>query len=414
MENIVLFLFYAFVSLLPFERIPTFEAGGFTVKISYIFFILLAIGFLVLYKKSIIKRVGWDIKLLAALWLFALISTLFYSSNLTRGLIILSMWAFSFAVYFVSSNLTKNHQEKIKNLIIVSAIITSFFGLYQFIADSVGVAEKFTLLSHHYTKAILGFPRAQSVALEPLYFANFLFAPIFITFGYFINKDNKIFNKYSILQIILLAAFILAVSRGAYIAMAVSVLGLIAYLIIIKKPLKLIGCFISIALALAISFLCVKVLNGTKASQGAIDHSVVYVGNTDKDSSALDRIGTYKLAFKYFKEKPLLGNGLASFGTAVTPENKKKDGIYQTVNNQYLELLTENGIVGLLIFLAFLIFLLIQVILKAKSVSIKSKNSIVMLSLAIFAILVQYNFFSTLYIVYIWAFLGMLKGEVSD
>jgi O-antigen ligase len=259
-----------------------------------------------------------------------------------------------------------------------------------------------------YTNIVLGYPRVQSVALEPLFFANFLLIPIFLTAGKYL-KSEKIFEKYWLILALFLTAFVLTVSRGAYLALGISGVIFIMFLLAHKHFKKVLGIISALIIAIAISFCGIKYLNGNLAGEYALNHSVSYLQDTESDSSALDRIRTFRLAWDYFKERPALGNGLGSFGFIVPMLGADK---YQTVNNIYLEILTETGVIGALLFALFIIYYVLTSIAAIR----KNKKGINRLSsygllLGILAIFIQYNFFSTLYIIYVWAFMALLRRE---
>ena len=81
---------------------------------------------------------------------------------------------------------------------------------------------------------------------------------------------------------------------------------------------------------------------------------------------------------------------------------------YDIVNNQYIELLTETGWVGLSAFLFLIIFIIWRgVIAFYKSRNRFIKYTLVGLMSAFVATMFQYNFFSTLYIIPIWILIGI-------
>jgi len=412
-NKLFLYLVYGFFLLLPLERIPTIEAGGYTIKISYIFALFIFIFIFFSIKNIKIKLYDNSNLLLIALWMFS--ALVFLSSPSRRSFIILSMWAFVFLVYFIFSKILTNAKvrETVINIIIFISVLVSLFGLFQFFGDSLGLSARFTGLLPAYTKAILGFPRIQSVALEPLYFANFLLVPIFLSLGKYIGKAN-FFNKYFWISLLLLLNLGLTVSRGAYIAIVFTLIFLLIYLFISHQYKKIIGVLLVTLLATALSYLTIFKVNGSEAGKGFKEHSVIIFQDTNQDGSSMDRLATYRAAYEYFKERPLLGNGLGSFGLRFTPQEKQNAGTYATVNNEYIELLSENGIIGLALFLAFIISLLIAVIKRIRQNDLSQNNILIPVFLGCLAIFIQYNFFSTLYIIYIWAFLALLKSLTMD
>lgn len=416
-NKFISFLILAFFFTLPFERIPTFEFAGFTIKISYVVALILLIVFifnnpLLLFKKF---HLSVSDKILLIFWLFSFLSSLAVSPDIKRSMIILCLWAFVFLLYIFLSRVLSNKEirEKVYKITLFSSVVVCLFGLFQFIGDSFGFGADITGLRFQYTKAILGFPRIQSVALEPLYFANFLLVPFFISIvGYVQNKE--LFKGYFLTSILILTNIILSISRGAYIALGVSLFFFMIYLFLNRYKdnymNKLAGLVVIIVFSVIISFGLIYKLNGKQASSNFTDHSVVE--NVQSDGSASDRIKTYKIALDNFKDEPVLGTGAGSFGVLT---RKSEDGTgYGIVNNEYIEILSENGLVGFLLFFAFLIALILEYKTWLTKLGSNKKLMFIGLCFGFLAIFIQYNFFSTLYIIYIWAFLALLKSYAQE
>ena len=165
------------IFLLPFERIPSFKIHGFTIKLSYLVSVLvLMVAIMPQARKGFGSvKASLSDKLLGSLWLVGAFSLLF-SPNRSRSLVLLLLWAFVFSMYFITSRALKNQQFRVtaEKVIMITTLLVCIFGLYQFICDSLGLSTSYTGLRDMYTKMVLGFPRIQSVALEPLYFSNYL------------------------------------------------------------------------------------------------------------------------------------------------------------------------------------------------------------------------------------------------
>ena len=412
-NRFISFLILALFFTLPFERIPTFEFAGFTVKLSYIIATVLLFVFIFSHPLELFKKFQLSLsdKLLGAFWFFSLVSSLIVSPNIKRSLVILALWVFVFLAYIILSRLLAKSvtREKIFNIILTSSVLVCLFGIFQFIGDSFGLCTSVTGLRFEYTKVILGFPRIQSVALEPLYFANFLLVPFFISIVKYV-QNKEILKGYFWISILILVNIILTISRGAFIALGASLFVFMIYLLINRYKdnymNKFIGLIIIIFISATFSFGLINKLNGKQATSNFAEHSVVE--NVQEDGSALDRVGTYKLALSYFKSDPVLGIGTGGFGVLTKNPNGKNG--YGTVNNEYIEILSENGLVGLLLFLALLIVLAIECKNQYKNINPVDKLMFLGLFLGVLAILIQYNFFSTLYIIYIWAFMALLKS----
>ncbi len=430
LPNILSGLVLAIFFFLPFERIPTFDIGGFTVKISY----LLAIAFLsfwlfaLLFRKEKFTKFRGSEVVLAGLFVSDLIS--FTLAPTKRGLIFALLWLFMFLIYFSFSRLiAKINFEKIEKFLIAASILVSVFGLVQFLGDTFGAPTAFTGLLQRYTKEVFGFARIQSVALEPLYFANFLIIPIFISLRKYIFSA-KFFNPTFWLIMLFLINFLLTMSRGAFLGMGVALLIFSIYVFcnnnIENRFAKIGGGIVAFTLSLSICFGLIwlnQLVANSKAQKttGAdaprvqlassfLQQTTNIVPSERSDQSILERLGFYSSAIDSFKKKPIFGAGPASFGYLYTPAAQLATGQYLIVNNEYLELLAENGAVGLTLFLLFLAFLSREIWKATRLLTLDQKSIVIALSLGMLAILIQYNFFSTLYVISFWVFLAWLNS----
>lgn len=181
---------------LPFERIPSLDIAGVTVRISQI---LVLVGFwfliLLILKKDptlMSKRIlSWN-------WLFLLfiilsIPSWFYIVNFSRFLTTWIAVLLAFGASFLLANFSENIWQRLKDLTITMFFV-GLFAYYQFIGDLLGLPPSLTGLRMHYTKIVFGYPRLQSTALEPLYFAGMLFLPLFFCFSNIIISQKKLWN----------------------------------------------------------------------------------------------------------------------------------------------------------------------------------------------------------------------------
>jgi O-antigen ligase len=432
---IMLYLLYTLFFTLPFERIPTLEVFGFTLKASYIVAVILVASFIIKKYHSITYSTSDYI--LVLFWLFGSI-TLLWSVNTQLGAIIILLWLLMFVLYFVVARALDDEKmrEKVENIVLLSTTLVCLFGIYQFIGDSLGLSSSFTGIRYWYSKQIeiLGFPRIQSVALEPLYFSNFLLVPLFVTIKRYLTchpelaegshqkngilhfVQNDIFaNTYFWLLILILVNIILGVSRGAYLAIIITLAIMSIYFVANWKKyrelkLKLVSLAITIVISITISYLGIYALNGKSAASNFQGH--VAVEDTERGTSVPGRVETYGRAWNYFKEKPIGGIGVGSFGSLNYFYDENHDKHYGAVNNIYLEILAETGAIGFICFALFIIIFLKELFFGYKLLDKRKKFETFMLFLGIIAIFIQYNFFSTLYIIYIWVFLGLLRSRV--
>ncbi|MCL5410379.1 MAG: O-antigen ligase family protein [Patescibacteria group bacterium] len=418
-NKLVYGLILAIFFVLPFERIPTIELGGFTLKASFVlsFILLLLLFSLKGWRLFFQDKLTLSDKVLTLFWSLAMITSI-WSPDWKRSITLTLVWGFIFVLYLIFSRFLHDlkMREKIESIVLVATTLVCLFGLYQFLGDSFGLPLAWTGLRVMYSKSILGFPRIQSVALEPLYFANFLMVPFFLALKkYFLAEKGRLFQ--TVLPVLILVNLILTVSRGAYIALGISFFFLcLAFLFYRGKILRIkriIGFFGIVFISLAISFALIYFTNGRQANQNFVNHGAA-VGDVQSDGSANDRLTSYRIALNLFKQKPILGNGPGSFGVLTEKTNKSSEKItYGIVNNEYLEILAENGLVGLSCFLLFILLLFKEMVSSVMSKSQEDRIAFFLLFLGLLAIFIQYNFFSTLYIIYIWLFLALLRGEAS-
>ncbi len=400
-----------------FERFPTIEVSGLTLKISFIIGLSLIFAWLWQnFKITKIKKFKSQPKLLyrvlLVFWLVILISLLINSLSF-RSIAVFLLISFCFTLFLVLSNTRINQRsiQKINLIIIWGSFIICLFAFWQYFADLAGVSTKWTLLQEHYTLKIFGFPRVHSTFLEPLLMANFLLIPICLIISLWLKKQIKT-KFFAPLLIIFLVIFIVTISRGAYLALLVA--GIFLVIFAFKEIFqwrKILFLLLILAISGLVAFGMIRVA-GSQALANFVEQGETVVKKPEEQGfSTAHRLMTFKIAFQAFKEHPILGIGPGNFGSYYDnyPMESLPKTEHQTVNNQYLEILAENGILGLAAFILFLIILFIR---SWRAYRI-TKNPLISAFIlgattALVGILAQYNFFSTLYIIYIWFLMGLL------
>jgi len=394
---------------LPLERIPSWEFFGYTLKINQFAVIILFIVFFVYWLKKKVKIVNNIFIPLIFLFLGAGLLSFWHSAVLERSIIFFLLYVFVALLFIILPSIIED--EKIlkliaKYLFIITAVVC-LFGLYQYLGDKFGLSTHFTGLRELYTKEILGFPRIQSTLIEPLYLANFLIIPGSLLLALFLSDQLK--TKWlwlGLFFVIFLTVFALTVSRSGYLALVT------AFLVIISLRFKEFFTwkkFLFLFSVLVFSALLVVILLGN-AIYGFTAHNRQAVSTSNQEPSAVERRATDAMAIQAFKKYPLSGIGLGNFGPyyAHYPSTTPAGG-WQTVNNEYLEILAESGIFGFLTFIIFLAVLLYRSWLAYKKVRNQYLSAFLLGSTAaLVGILVQYYFFSTLYIIYIWFLMGLI------
>lgn len=399
---------------LPFERIGSIDVGGITVRIHQ----LLAMGTLGAWVMSGLLRKKWRIPLSEAyfpLLIFLAAAGIGYlnAPNPGRSMALTGFTGFTIFAGMVLPGLirTREHLETFLKYLLMAAFAVSLFGLYQFFGDFIGIPHELTGLRAHYTKDVLGFPRVQSTALEPLYFANYLMIPLFITLALFLSKQ-KLFTRWKLLALTVLFGvnIFMTVSRGAYIALAVGLVVLAAFYL--KRLLNpVFGFALAAAGGIAI-FVGSRLLEVQDVFDKFLEHTV----NIFSGASFVERADTFIISIEKWLQHPWFGYGIGSFGPLAShhPFNRPNGG-WAIVNNEYLELLVETGLIGLIAFLSFVVILLWNGWVKGRKMDAPFTQAVTYgLIAALIATLVQYNTFSILYIMHIWIMIGVLHRLTAE
>ncbi|TSC56466.1 MAG: Lipid A core--O-antigen ligase-like protein [Parcubacteria group bacterium Gr01-1014_18] len=445
------FLFYIFILLtflLPLERLGSFEFWGITIRFSQLILlvILALLPFCIPFSK--IKNLYFsNKKLYFSLILFITIAafSIIQSINVARSLFIFFATLFTASLAFVIP-LVIDTEAKLRQTIgalFITTTLACLFGLYQFTADMLGAPTSWTGLLPRYAHEILGFSRIQSTFAEPLYFANFLFLPFFLALAYFLNqprhprepggligdpdpqllkKNTSPFTDPHLLMGLLLTSLLLTTSRGAYLGLLA---GCAFFLIFAYRKIFSKHYFFSlfkIGLAsIILSFSLLQIGSSTQ-TKSFFEHTQI---PTDS-GSFLERKETFTKAWQLFLQKPLLGHGIGSFGPHLSADPQiPPAGGFKIVNNQYLELMAEVGILGIVPITVFFILLITQAISLLKTQTQISSHSplnpstndrrrllLLGLTSAIIAILAQYMTLSTLYMMQMWFAIGLLIAAI--
>lgn len=397
---------------LPFERIGSVDIAGSTVRVSQVVLACL-IGSLFLSiakNKKQWKMPTYPIAIPLFIYIIAAITGFLVTPNMSR-----SISVFLFVVFTMTASLVVpimvNTQEKLVRVLQVlgaALLIVGAFGVYQFVGDWIGLPNSLTGLRALYSKDVLGFPRVQSTALEPLYYANYLLLPLSVLASLFLARQSKVFAQWQVIGLLGLGLLnlVLTVARGGYIAFAASVCVLLAYYFFTMRLLT------PRNLSYAFAIVGVVVIAATQFLQiGAVaDKAITHVTDLFAGASYNERVETFEIATQAFQQYPLFGIGVGSFGPYASwnPMVEPETG-WAIVNNEYLEVLAETGIVGFIGLMSAFFIVIIRSLYALKKSENTMVNTILIGALAAFiGILVQYNTFSILYIMHVWFVVGLL------
>lgn len=399
---------YLLAFFIPFERVGSYDIAGVTVRASQVTALLVMISIVLYYlgrKKFPVPSnpIVWPLGIFIIVGLFGLLN----APQLERSVLVLGFQIFTCSIALLVPFVIrkKEHVQQLLPFLFISMLLVTLFGLFQFAGDLVGLPPEITGLRELYTKEVLGFPRVQSTALEPLYFANYLLIPLSVLLALFLSRDRSIKQVYIVGLLGLgIANLVLTVARGGYIAFALCVL--LLALAFLPKLFSWRNFFYAVTAGV----LGIIILSQVVSYDQAYDQFVGHVGNLFEGASYSERVEMFEVAIRAWQEHPVVGIGSGSFGPYesfhpyITPDHG-----WRIVNNEYLELLAENGTIG---FTAMMALFLTVIIRSIKALLRTSDGYLKTVHLgfliAFIGILLQYNTFSILYIVHIWFAIGML------
>jgi O-antigen ligase len=372
-----------------------------------------------------------------ALRLFALFVvfnwlSIFWSADATRTVVLAAYWAFLFLLVVSICALfgeQKIHRKEITNPLILGAVTGALFGWFQYLGVTFGLSDNVTLIREMYNADALGFPRMHSLTLEPQFYASTLIAPFLYLFWRVIETPHRIHHM--ILLFVFVVTFFMTVSRGAFFGLVAAA----AFLLIIHllknhktSPRDVLSVLFRPVLItiIAVGFIAYLVLayasNTTLVSIetfidqitiGFVDIQIANDGagvNGLIESSTSGRIYMTERALEIYSQSlptTLVGIGAGSFGPLFLSNFGQGSG-NDIVNNQYIEILTELGIIGLVLFLAFLASF-------AQTVRQRTKPYQVLLLAILLAYMIQYLFFSLqTNVLHIWLFVGVALGVAQQ
>lgn len=419
--------FLLVIFFLPFERVPTYNFGGTDIKINVLVGLVTLVAWLLalLFNPTRQKVQPNALAIPLILFILALLLSLTQAVDLGRAVSVLIFTLFTMSLGILATNMISSGGALRQAVIILffSGLLVGLFGLFQFGGDVVGLPKSVTLLKEGYTSRVFGFPRIQAFSMEPLYLANYLLIPLSLLAAYFLAGfqfkaekvkslwERLIANPYFIaaLLVLLLVNFILTVSRGGYLGLAVAVL---VFAVFYFRRIFTWRNVLIVAVLGLVYWGVTFALSQSEARAGREFFGHVSLNDLYEGESVQGRLATFQGALNIYRRDPILGIGLGNYGPAVKyyPTYPPETG-WDIVNNQYIELLAETGLFGLITFLSIFIVLIWRSILAIRTAKdpFLQATTIGLLA-ALCGTLVQYNFFSTLYIIHIWVLVGLLAG----
>jgi O-antigen ligase/tetratricopeptide (TPR) repeat protein len=317
---------------------------------------------------------------------------LFYKKEIVKfktiDWVLLIFLGFSFVSAILGTNWNRSFwgdQSRMQGLFHWIYMVSFYFLIRQFFYKSlhwkkviyviVGVGALSSIIAwlalvSPYLQTIVPPGRISGIIGNPIFFANYLMLPIFLSFfGYFYyKKDNKKNNWIWLVGgLISLFTFLGTETRGPFVGLVAAILfGIFLYLIFSRnKKIKLLitSIFIVLLVVVGSGFIFDSVRN-------LFPHSSQFIFSINPNAvTAQTRIMAWDIAYKSWLEKPIFGHGPESFQEIFDRNYNPEflsfsfaETIWDQPHNYVLEMLSSRGIVGLGLYVSIIILTLILLI----------------------------------------------------
>ena len=348
---------------------------------------------------------------------FSLVNTLSLDPNSTR--LVLVQLA-TLLIYFAATLVFVDTPHRLH--VLVRTIMIFGFCLALF-----GLTQSFTSPTKVYWIRELN----QSTAFGPFinrhHFAGYMeltiALPLGLLFAGAVDKEKRLL--YLFVAGLMGVALVMTTSRGGIISLVAEILFLVAVTAIWRKPsdkrltrsgrLKRIGARAGMATALLVGLFLGVVLLGGEFSINRFIDSV----NTDDPTTG--RSHFWAVTLDLIKAHPYVGTGLGAYGVVYT-QYDSRNGLFrlEQAHNDYLQVLSDAGIIGGVLAFSFVVLLFYKGIVRAKSRD-DFRRGVALASLSgCFAVLVHSFFDFTLHttsnalLFLVLAALATLNGRVEN
>jgi hypothetical protein len=415
---------YLLAFTLPFERIPSYNlvvsGHSITLKASFILALIIIFGAILHVIRTRRLKLSTPDKWLIAYGL-VMVASVGIAISRARSVQVIFATAIVLALTVIIENTARRFSlGRLYTVLLWTAVVTGIFGLYQFFGDSFGLSTSWTGLREIYTKSVFGFPRIQSFSLEPLFYASFLLLPLMLLLAHIYTGKGRRYSYVVLWFIVTLLA--LTLSRGGiYAALG----GLILIVVLLHrsgswKRLGLIAVTGAVAAGttlLMVSAFSVQLNPKTSGVGNYLSHATTLTSNAGAADS--DRSANRRLALQAFKSSPLLGVGIGNFGYyAQRHDIRYAHKPMVVVNDEYLEVLAETGLLGAVTLAGFALALAWQVYRAWPQLDADKRLWVGGLAAVLFAAAIQFYAVSTLYLIQVWFAAGLLlaltRGSTSE
>ncbi len=229
-----------------------------------------------------------------------------------------------------------------------SVIIDSMSILYSLVQDTIVEGNTFSRGNTY---------RGLTANINISAFMLTMKSPVII---YFLFKHQK--NKLKVwllalVQLMVVVSIFVLLSRGAFIAFALTTFLLIVYFFKKTNKRKFFLPTISIAIILAGYFISSALINSKDTN--IINERVSSINIDRTDDSIDERLRFYSAAVKSISKNPILGIGIGNWKIETIQYDAKNLEGYRVANhahNDFLQVAAESGLIALLFFLGFLLY----------------------------------------------------------
>ena len=299
--------------------------------------------------------------------------------------------------------------------------------IFGFCLALFGLTQSFTSPTKVYWMRELN----QSTAFGPFinrhHFAGYMeltiALPLGLLFAGAVDKDKRLL--YLFVAGLMGVALVMTTSRGGIVSLVAEVLFLVIVTAIWRRQsdrrrtrssrLKFVGVRVGMAVALLVGLFIGVILLGGEFSLNRFIDSV----NTDDPTTG--RAHFWTVTLEIIKAHPYVGTGLGAFGVIYTRYDTR-NGLFrlEQAHNDYLQVLSDGGIVGGVLALSFVAFLFYKALVRARSRD-DFRRGVALASLSgCFAVLVHSFFDFTLHTTsnalpfLVLAAMATMNGRVED
>ena len=352
--------------------------------------------------------------------------SLIWSINVYSTILFIPLFLSGPIILFIINNSIRE-QKSIDRLLLIIIVVGFCFGIY-------GILQYYGIDFRVWERDI-GRQRVMGVFGNVNYFAEYLIFPLSLSIGLILSK-NKIFNKFFLILGLLAMglALLFTFTRGSYLAIAITIPMMLFLYFKSAKNEKDKKFYMKIALLfllltiIAIALIYVPhPLNKKGTTLGKL-RSRVTIETLTSDSSILNRIAIWKYTWMMIEDYTLLGSGLGTYAyhtlkyqTEFFDIGNNRD-IYSHVkavqaHNEYLQLWSELGIIGLLLFLWTIFAYYRNIFINIGKVDEKQQAITIGLTGGVTAVLVDAIFGFPLQLAtsvsLFWMFLGLTVCQIN-